>query len=93
MYIDVHQGLDRMSVRLSKPFRPELTSEVIEMLEDFCNAHHGASATEIVNKAVREFIPKDLKHNKGASRKYDALRSARETATASNPSKPAKRGE
>lgn len=63
---------------MSKPFRPDLGSEIAGMLEDFCNAHHDANATEVVRKAVRDFIMRDLVINEGAKRAYDALQAKRE---------------
>ena len=55
-----------MGLQLSANFRPDLGKEVIEMLEDFCIAHHESNATEVVRKAVRDFIPRDLLLNQGA---------------------------
>ena len=69
-----------MVVRLKENFRPDLGKEIIEMLEDFCYAHHESNATEVVRKAVRDFIPRDLFVNEGAKRTYDALRLARNQA-------------
>jgi len=69
-----------MTVRLSKPFRPEIQPEVIEILEDFCSSHHDANATVIVNKAIKDFIPRDLSRNRGAKNTFDALQMARRAA-------------
>lgn len=59
------------------PFRPALGDEVEGMLEDFCEAHHLANATEVVRRAVRRFIENDLARNEGARDAYDALRRTR----------------
>ena len=75
----------RVGLKLKDNFRPDLGPEVIGMLEDFCNAHHEANATEVVRKAVRAFIPKDLAMNDGAMAVYDALQASRRGA-ASSPS-------
>jgi hypothetical protein len=66
-----------MAIQLKNSFRPDLGNEVIEMLEDFCNAHHDSNATEVVRKAIRAFIPRDLAMNEGARIAYDALRANR----------------
>jgi hypothetical protein len=66
-----------MSLRLKNSFRPDLGQEVIEMLEDFCNSHHESNATEVVRKAVRAFIPRDLLLNDGARVAYEALQANR----------------
>ena len=68
---------DPMGIQLSPTFRPDLGKQVIEMLEDFCNAHHSANATEVVRKAVRDFIPRDLVLNQGAKLTFEALQSRR----------------
>jgi len=81
MYIDGGP----VNLRLSANFRPDLGKEVIEMLEDFCNAHHESNATEVVRKAVRDFIPRDLLINQGAKLTFEALQSRRRGA-ASSPS-------
>ena len=39
------------STAAAPSFPPDLGQEVIEMLEDFCNAHHEFNATEVVRKA------------------------------------------
>jgi len=67
----------QMPLSLKASFRPDLGQEVIEIIEDFCNAHHEANATEVVRKAVRDFIPRDLLVNEGAKRTYEALQAAR----------------
>jgi hypothetical protein len=69
-----------MTIRLKQPFRPELGPEATEMLEDFCNAHHEASATEVVRKAVREFIHRDTAINDGVRAAYLAAQAARQKA-------------
>ena len=69
-----------MGLQLSANFRPDLGKEVIEMLEDFCIAHHESNATEVVRKAVRDFIPRDLLLNQGAKLIFDALQSKRRDA-------------
>jgi hypothetical protein len=74
-----------MPVRLKDSFRPDLGKEVIEMLEDFCNSHHESNATEVVRKAVRAFIPRDLSLNEGARVAYEALQTNRRGA-ANSPS-------
>ena len=76
MHIDVHEIL-AMVVRLKLPFRPDIGQEVAEMLEDFCEAHHEANATEVVRKAVRDFILRDTAMNDGIRAAYQAARVAR----------------
>ena len=60
------------------PLRPQLGAEIEAMLEDFCAAHHGANASEVVRKAVRDFIMRDIATNEGAKRAYDAAQAARQ---------------
>lgn len=66
-----------MVVSLKPSFRPDLGKEIIEILEDFCNAHHQANATEVVRDAVRYFVPYDLGLNQGAKLVFDALQAKR----------------
>ena len=76
MHIDVHEIL-AMSTRLKLPFRPDVGQEVAEMLEDFCEAHHEANPTEVVRKAVRDFILRDVAMNDGIRAAYQAARVTR----------------
>ena len=46
-------------------------------LDDFCTAHHIASATEVVRKALAMFIPADLAQNRGAEETYNRLQAER----------------
>jgi hypothetical protein len=69
-----------MAIRLGKTFRPDLGREIIEKLEDFCTAHHSANPTEVVRKALNEFIPRDLATNEGVRVIFDALQAKRERA-------------
>jgi len=47
------------------------------MLEDFCNAHHDSNPTEVVRKAVRDFIHRDTAINDGIRAAYQAAQAAR----------------
>jgi hypothetical protein len=62
---------------VTKPLRPDLGPEIAGILEDFCIAHHHANATEVVRKAIRDFIARDLDENEGAKRAFDALQTQR----------------
>lgn len=66
-----------MAIQIKQPFRPDIRSEVTEMLEDFCNAHHKANPTEVVRKAVRDFILRDIGMNDGIRVAYQAAQAAR----------------
>jgi hypothetical protein len=77
MAADVHENL-AMPIRLKQPFRPELGPEVTEILEDFCNAHHESNATEVVRKAVRDFVHRDTAINDGVRAAYQAAQAARQ---------------
>lgn len=66
-----------MAIRLKLPFRPDVGQEVAEMLEDFCEAHHEANPTEVVRKAVRDFIERDIAMNDGIHAAYRAARAVR----------------
>jgi hypothetical protein len=46
-------------------------------LDDFCAAHHTASATDIVRKALDMFIPADLALNAGVAETYERLQAER----------------
>ena len=48
-------------------------------LDDFCSAHHIASATEVVRKALDMFIPADLARNLGAAETYERLQARRQS--------------
>jgi hypothetical protein len=49
-------------------------------LDDFCSAHHTASATDIVRKALDMFIPADLARNQGVAETYERLQAKRKRA-------------
>lgn len=63
--------------QIKQPFRPEIGPEVTEMLEDFCNAHHEANPTEVVRRAVRDFILRDMAGNDGIRTAYQAAQRVR----------------
>jgi hypothetical protein len=79
MYINGHRcTLDFVTLaQIKQPFRPEIGPEVTEMLEDFCNAHHEASPTEVVRKAVRDFILRDIGMNDAIRLAYLGAQAAR----------------
>lgn len=62
---------------MTKTFRPDLGKELIEMLDDFCDAHHDANATAVVRKAIRQFIESDIAVNDGVRKAYEKARTAR----------------
>jgi hypothetical protein len=53
-------------------------------MDDFCSAHHTASATDVVRKALDMFIPADLAQNPGVAETYQRLQAAREAAKDQN---------
>jgi hypothetical protein len=48
-------------------------------LDDFCSAHHTASATDVVRKALDMFIPIDLARNPGVAETYERLQAQRQS--------------
>lgn len=66
-----------MAVSIRQPFRPDIGQEVSEMLEDFCNAHHDSNPTEVVRKALRDFINRDIAVNDGIRIAYQAAQRVR----------------
>lgn len=60
------------------PKRPALDEKTEGMLADFCEAHHEANPTAVVNRAVRRFILDDVSKNEGVRAAYEALQRQRE---------------
>lgn len=60
------------------PKRPALDEKTEGMLADFCEAHHEANPTAVVNRAVRSFISDDVSKNDGVRAVYEALQRGRE---------------
>lgn len=54
-----------------------LGPEIDALLDDFCRAHHGANAKEVVRRALAHFIPHDLDANPGIKREFDRLQTLR----------------
>jgi hypothetical protein len=46
-------------------------------LSDFCEAHYGASETEIIRRALREFIDARLENEPTMRRRYEQARKTR----------------
>ena len=66
-----------MSRRRSTGGRFNLGEPWDGQLDDFCKAHHIASATEVVRKALDLFIPADLVNNQGVAETYTRLQAER----------------
>ena len=66
------------SVDKPTPKRPVLEEKTEAMLSDFCEAHHEANPTAVVNRAVRQFILDDVWKNEGVRAVYEALQRQRE---------------
>jgi hypothetical protein len=60
------------------PTRPALDGKTEGMLSDFCEAHHEANRTAVVNKAVQRFILDDISKNDAVRVAYEALQRQRE---------------
>ena len=58
-------------------FRLDLGEPLVGDLADFQKAHYGASATEIIRQALREFIDARLKDEPAMRLRYEAARSHR----------------
>lgn len=48
-----------------------------EMLNDFCEAAYHASATEVVRRALLQFIGTELKTNEGIRERYELRQNSR----------------
>jgi hypothetical protein len=74
-------------IRLKRPFRPDIGSEVVDMLEDYCDAHDESNPTEVVRRALQRYIESNVARNDGVRDAYDALRRAREAPPTTRPPK------
>jgi hypothetical protein len=79
MYIDRQMGRKRTTgsrFRLGSPYD--------EMLDDFCAAMLDASATEVMRRAVTQFVLREVADNPGIKIRYDAARQMRATGIPAN---------
>jgi len=57
--------------------RQGLGKEIDDLLADFCAAHFGAPATEIVRAAVRKFIRDSLENEPELNKRFEEARKIR----------------
>ena len=64
--------------------RFKLGSPYDEMLDDFCAAMLDAPATEVMRRAITQFVLKECADNPGVKIRYDAARRMRATGIPAN---------
>jgi hypothetical protein len=76
MYIEAHL-VARLSKKISTGSRLKLGEPWDSDLIDFCEAHHGASATQVIRNALRGLIDAELKRDAGTRERFEAARQKR----------------